>query len=145
MPGNHAYFDASILARSYVLEAGTAEALRLLRAHAVISSAIAPVELASALRRRRMEQRLSRSEFQRLTAAIREDREHWTLVEADSTVLTRAEQVTTNRAVRTLDAVHLASALVLRDLADHAVPFITGDEQQRRAGIALGLDVVFVG
>ncbi len=144
MPASLGYFDASILVRSYVVEPGTAQALRLLRRHVVVASAIAPVELASALRRCRTEQRLSQSQFEWISTRLREDKEHWTLIEADSAVLTRAEHVTTHTAVKTLDAIHLASALTLQDQARHAVPFITGDLQQRAAAEALGLDLVFV-
>jgi hypothetical protein len=106
---------------------------------------LAPVELTSALRRRRAERRLTEGAVEWIRDRVREDRLHWTLVELDASVLARAEDLTISAAVKTLDAVHLASALVLQGTGALAVPFITGDLQQRAAAAALGLDVVFVG
>jgi predicted nucleic acid-binding protein len=50
-----AYFDTSALVKRYVNEAGRREALSLLRRHDVVTSAILPVEIRSALRRRASE------------------------------------------------------------------------------------------
>ena len=50
-----------------------------------------------------------------------------------------------SRAVKTLEALHLASALVFQAETNLRPPFVTGDTQQRRAAEALGLNVVFVG
>jgi predicted nucleic acid-binding protein len=47
-----AYFDASVLVKRYVDERGRRNVLRLLRRHEVVTSAIVPIELRSALRRR---------------------------------------------------------------------------------------------
>jgi hypothetical protein len=60
-------------------------------------------------------------------------------------VLERAEaELSRGTPLRTLDAVHIATALTFQADAGVRMPFITGDQQQRRAGLALGLDVVFV-
>jgi prevent-host-death family protein len=70
----------------------------------------------------------------------------WTLLEVDGRVLERAEaELTRGAPLRTLDALHIATALTFQADAGVRVPFITGDDQQRRAGLALSLEVVFVG
>lgn len=66
-------------------------------------------------------------------------------MEVDREVLLRAESVAGMAPVRTLDAVHVASALVFEAETDLHPSFITGDAGQRRAAEALGLRVVFVG
>lgn len=64
----------------------------------------------------------------------------------DSHVLARAEALAGAAPVKTLDALHLASALVFQSETSLRRPsFITGDAQQRRAADARGRDVVFVG
>jgi predicted nucleic acid-binding protein len=44
--------------------------------------------------------------------------------------------------VKTLDAIHLASALAIRERRDAALQFATYDRQQQRAAIASGLVVL---
>jgi predicted nucleic acid-binding protein len=140
----YGYFDTSVVVKSYVREEGTARALALSRRYAFLSSALVPVELASALRRHRAEKQLTKGELEWIEHRIREDRPHWMLLEVDARVLDRAENLMRTTPVKTLDALHLASALVFQDETGLRLPFITGDEPQRRAGQALGLDVVFV-
>jgi predicted nucleic acid-binding protein len=144
-PGAWAYFDTSVLVKCYVAEHGTHDALNLTGRHAVLSSAIAPIEVTSALRRQQAAGGLTRRQCDRALLRVRADRAHWTLMELDSQVLTRAESVAGVAPVKTLDALHLASALVFQAETDLRPPFVTGDAQQRRAAEALGLNVVFVG
>ena len=147
MPADHlagAYFDTSVLVKAYVAETGTREAVRLLGRYRVLTSAVAPVELASAVRRLRRQRRLSRRHVELIEARADQDRASWTLLALDGDVLARAEAVTRAASVTTLDALHLASALAFQASTGLRPPFITSDGQQRRAGAALGLDVVFI-
>lgn len=140
-----AYVDTSVLVRSYVVEPGSVAARQALQRHAVVSSAVMPLELASALRRLRRQRRLSGRHFELLEARVRDSRGFWTLLEVDGRVLERAEaELTRGAPLRTLDALHIATALTFQADAGVRMPFITGDDQQRRAGLALGLEVVFV-
>lgn len=139
-----AYFDTSVLVKTYVQERGSAAAVEALGRYAMVTSAIAPIELTSALRRRRDSGDLAAGDMEPIRESIRRDRSAWRLLSVDDSVLDRAEDVAGRVAVRALDAVHLASALVFRDERRAAAPFITADERQRRAAAALGLDVLFV-
>jgi predicted nucleic acid-binding protein len=140
-----AYFDTSVLVKCYVMEQGTDDALHLTSRHAVLSSAIAPVEVTSALRQQVLAGSLTPRQRDRAFRRLQTDRAHWTLMELDRPVLERAESVAGVAPVRTLDALHLASALVFQAETALRPPFITGDARQRRAAEALGLDVVFIG
>ena len=140
-----AYFDTSVLVKCYVEEAGTPEAVSLIARHAVLSSALAPIELTGALRRQEAGGGLTRRQREHALLRFRADRAQWTLLELDSHVLARAEALAGTGPVKTLDALHLASALVFQAETNVRPPFITGDAQQRRAAEALGLNVVFVG
>jgi predicted nucleic acid-binding protein len=148
MPGEPvawAYFDTSVLVKCYVMEHGTHDALSLTGRHAVLSSAIAPIEVTSAFRQHVVTGGLTRRQHDRALLRFQADRAHWTLLEVDLQVLTRAESVVGMAPVRTLDALHLASALVFQAETHLRPPFVTGDAQQRLAAEALGLNVVFVG
>jgi uncharacterized protein len=134
-----------VLVKCYVAERGTPEAVSLIGRHGVLSSALAPIELASALRRLETRGGLTRRQRERALARFQADRAYWTLLQPDSHVLTRAEALVGTGPVRTLDALHLASALVFQTEMNLRSPFITGDTQQRRAAEVLGFEVVFVG
>jgi predicted nucleic acid-binding protein len=139
-----AYFDTSVLVKQYVAELGTAAAQPLLHRHRVVSSALAPIELTSALTRRRTERRLSVAQWERLIRYVRIDRAHWELLAVSDAVMARAEEVIRATRVRSLDALHIASALLCSTLAGRALPFITADASQCAAAATAGLDVVWV-
>jgi predicted nucleic acid-binding protein len=138
------YFDTSVLVKCYVEEAGSAAAIATLARHIVVSSAIAPVELASALRRRRAHGDLTAAGLAAIEARVRRERSQWMLRALDELVLDRAERVGRSVPVRTLDALHLASALVFREESGYDAPLITAYARQRGAAVALGLSVTFL-
>jgi predicted nucleic acid-binding protein len=143
-----AYFDTSVLVKRYVREPGSVRAQALFRRYGFLSSAVVPVELLSALHRRRATGELSLPGFEVILARIKRDRAYWALIEVSSTVLDRAERVISQTGVRTLDAIHLASALHARAAAGASeipIPFVTADVPQREAALRLGLDVQWIG
>lgn len=140
-----AYFDTSTLVKRYVKEEGFSEAQRLLRRHKFLSSAIAPVELLSALTRRFGQKEISERNYTAILGRIKQDRPFWELVEITPPVLARAEEMVVNVKVRALDAVHLASALVFQEFSGRAIPFITSDERQFSGAERCGFEVIRVG
>ena len=142
-----AYVDTSVLLQRYIEEAGAAESRRLLRRYRVVSSAIAPVEATSALWRRRAANDVADADLQAILRRLVDDRSHWELVDLTADVLDRAEQVIQRTGVRTLDAVHLASALAVQAASGRGrtMQFITADARQREAAAGLGLQVAWVG
>lgn len=145
MPVNWAYFDTSVLVKRYVREKGSSLAQALLRQHRFLSSAIAPAEAMSALRRRRADGELADRVFTAILARLRKDREYWELVEVSPMVLDQAEELIVSTALRTLDAVHVASAMTFQAASGFRIPFITSDGRQRDVAERLELDVVWVG
>lgn len=137
-----AYFDTSALMKCYITERGSAAALEAFARHAVVSSAVVRVEVASALRRHRTT--AGSGGAAAVAQRIRLERRAWRLVAVDDAVVARAEQLATTEAVRALDAVHLATALVFREATGLEPPFITADDRQRGAATTLGLDVIFI-
>lgn len=139
-----AYFDTSVIAKHYVVERGMQLARTLLVRHRVVSSRVAVIELRALLRRRAAGNEVSESECARALARLVEDRALWELVDTDDPVLSRAEDLVVRHPIRTLDAIHVASALHVRDASGISLSFITADTRQRDAATAAGLDVVWV-
>lgn len=140
-----AYFDSSAVVKVYVQESGRATVLRLLRLHEVVVSAILPVEIRGALRRRAEENAIKSS---RLPAALNQlaaDRDQWNLLAVSKEILARAEEIVATHAVRTLDAIHIASAKEFAERLQARVPFISADHRQVEAAAAVGLIVQQVG
>ena len=106
-----AYFDSSVLLKRYFREHGSDRSLVLTRKHLIISAAIAPLEMRSALRRIEVDGGLSNKAFQAALKRIQAEREKWDLVVISSEILESAERMTVDLNVRSLDAIHLASAV----------------------------------
>ncbi len=140
-----AYFDTSTLVKRYVRERGSIQARGLLRRYKFLSSSIAPVELLSALTRRHGQSEISEQDYSAILARIKRDRAFWELVELTPSVLTKAEEIVLKWNVRTLDAVHLASAVVFQDSIGRSLPFVTSDERQLMVARQCDLAVIPVG
>jgi uncharacterized protein len=140
-----AYIDTSVLVKRYVKEADTSWAVGLLRRYRVLSSAIAPLEAVSALARRQAAGDLTRRDFTATLARLARDRAYWGLVEVTSEILDRAEGLVRRGDLRTLDAIHLASALSFGEETGLQLVFITADQRQGEAARLAGLRVLSPG
>lgn len=133
------YADSSILVARLVRERGTDAVVRRLAVGPVVTSTLSSVEVTSALVSKHRGGDLSRAALERLLRRHAADRETWTIVELTTLVLSRAEDVLRRARVRTADAIHIASALLVQDSLGTALPFITVDARQREGAAALGL------
>jgi predicted nucleic acid-binding protein len=141
-----AYFDTSALIKRYVRERGSTRVVSLLHRHDTLSSAITPVEIMSALSRKKREREIGENDFAATVSRVQSERKRWELIEAGETVLTRAEEIVQGAvSLRTLDAIHVASWMVFQAVSSIQIPFVTGDGRQRDAANSLGLDVIWVG
>lgn len=143
-PRHWAYFDTSVLAKRYVKEAGSSAPRRLLQRFRFLSSAVTPVEVMSALSRRRAAGELTAKDFLAIRARLLKDRAYWELVEVGEHVLRQAEELVQKTDVRTLDALHIASAMIFQAASGLTIPFITSDAKQRDAAQAMALTVIWV-
>jgi len=139
-----AYFDTSVLVKRYVKEEGSAAARHLLQRYRVLSSAIAPAEVLSALSRRRMAGELVPRDFLAIRTRLHKDRSYWELIEVGAIVLSQAEELVQAVGLRTLNALHVASALTFQAASSLMIPFVTADIRQREAGERLALNLVWV-
>ena len=139
-----AYFDSSVLLKRYIRENGSDRALALTHRHFIISAAIAPLEMRSALRRVEADGRLSTKAFQAALKRIQTERERWDLVAISAEILQSAERLTIDLNIRSLDSIHVASALACQSRLKRRLPFVTADLRQRDAAQKLGLDIISI-
>ena len=141
-----AYFDTSALIKRYVDEEGRREVLQLLRRHQCVASAVLSVELRSALRRRVTDGSLDARRIPEILKRFAADREFWALVEVTSDVLRAAEKLVAAHPLRTLDAIHVASAELFADrLAASELTFVSADARQTAVAAAIGLATEDIG
>lgn len=139
-----AYFDSSVLLKRYVREKGTERALVLMHQHLVISAALAPLEMRSALRRVSAEGGLSTKAFAATLKRLQTERGKWDLVAISTAILESAERLTVDLNVRSLDAIHLSCALACQSRLNRTIPFVTADVRQRDGARIIGLDTVSI-
>lgn len=134
------YFDTSALVKRYVDEAGRREVLQLLRRNECVTSAVLPVELRSGLRRRAADGSLEAARLPMILERVAADRPYWTLVEVGTDVLAVAETLVATYPIRTLDAIHVASAqLFAARVSMPGLMFVSADKRQTETATAVGL------
>jgi predicted nucleic acid-binding protein len=143
---DYAYFDTSALIKRYVEELGRREVLSLLRRNQCVISAVLPVEVRSALRRRAADGTLETKRVPSILKRFAADRAYWTVIEVSSDVLAAAESLSGAHPLRALDSIHVASARLFRDrTGSESFTFISADARQTRVAEALGLETRYVG
>jgi len=143
---NYAYFDTSALIKRYVEEPGRREVVALLRKNRCVISAVLPVEVRSALRRRVADRTLDDKRVPSILKQFAADRLYWTVTEVSSEVLAAAEALAGVHPLRALDSIHVASAQLFGDrIARQTFTFVSADGYQTRVAEALGLETRYVG
>lgn len=141
-----AYFDTSALIKRYVQELGRREVLTLLRKNQCVVSAVLPVEVRSALRRRVAEKTLDAKRVPGILNRLVADRAYWTIIDVSREVLATAESLSGVHPLRALDAIHVASAKLFADrTATQTFTFVSADVQQTNVAEALGIETRYVG
>ena len=135
------YLDSSVVARSLV---GDGDPLQEWgRWERAYSSELMVVEVRRMLDRLRLERALDDPDLADAHHGLSMTLRVMSLIEVTPEVLRRASQPLPT-AVKTLDAIHLASALLFAERTEASVLFGTHDRRQAIAARALGFDVVGV-
>jgi predicted nucleic acid-binding protein len=133
------YVETSALLR--VLLDGDESLRPALSGEALFTSALTFVEAGRAVSRARRERRLDAAEAREAERRLAAFERSCDAISLGEDVLRRARQEFPEEPVRALDAIHLASALVLDEaLGDCAI--VSCDDRVRRSAAALGLPLV---
>ena len=145
MPQLRGYFDTSVLVKRYVNEDGSFQARLFARKYHCVTSDLTPIEVTSGLVRRLALGHLSANAFAAACERLTADRRKWVRIAVGDSLVERAQEVIRNFHVKTLDAIHIASALEFQTNSVTRLPFLTADEKQLNAAASCGLRVERVG
>lgn len=138
------YVDTSAWLKLYIAEEGSAQARVLAEKHRLVSSSILLTESLSALKRRYANRELSKAIFTKLVRQVIADMQHIDTMPISNLHLRRAETVVLETSAGTLDALHIAAALLFLEMTGLHLPFVTADRRQAESAGAMGLEVVTV-
>lgn len=113
----------------------------LQKAEKVVCSRLTLIETRRVIRRAEAESRISEVEAADLFTVFGQAAARWAVLELASEVAQRAEGGFPVEPVRTLDAIHLASALFLRESLPGLL-ILSTDERVRRNALQLGFEVL---
>ncbi len=135
------YWDTSAFVKQFIEEVGTGEAL-VLRAEALphATATITYTETFSALRRRVRETALKEHHYHEVVRRFLQEWPAYVRINLDDSVLVRSRALLERHPLRTLDAIHLASAIELQNYLDEPSVLISADAQLLKAGRAEHLE-----
>ena len=140
-----AYFDASAYAKNYILEPGRNRVLDYLqRADAVALHEIGYVEISCALARAHRERRLTEQQWREAQEQFDQDWESVLAITCDTVLIREAAALTRRFPLKAYDAMHLASAIALRNASDISVVFVCFDGDLNKAAYASDFEVLEV-
>ncbi|MXZ70991.1 MAG: type II toxin-antitoxin system VapC family toxin [Acidobacteria bacterium] len=113
---------------------------QLVAADTVHTSDLTLIECDRTFRRGSLTGRLTASESVRLQAILDTASAHWTLYAMDAEIVHRSRRSFPREPVRTLDAIHLATVLAVRNLAPD-VKVLSFDDRIRQNAASLGFPV----
>ena len=128
---------------SWLLEKGRGNEARqaLARADRIFTSDLTLIECDRVLHRAAATGRLEEAVASEIRTAAATASAHWTLCVMDVEIVEAARRRFPHEPVRSLDAIHLATALVVRSMAPDA-RVLSLDDRVRANALALGFDVV---
>ena len=107
-----ACFDTSVFLRRYVDEPGSRAARDVFRRFRPVCSALLPIEATAAIARRARAGEITEKAAGVTLSRLDHDRARLRWIDIEAPILARAEALVREVAVATLDAIHIASALV---------------------------------
>ena len=134
------YLDTSALVKLYIAEEGSPLARAAVGdARLVATSVVAYVEARAAFARRRREHALSSAAHRRLVHTLDTDWGRYLRIEASEALIHEAAALAERHRLRGYDAIHLASALLLKSRLPEAVVFSSWDLTLQAAARREGL------
>jgi len=111
------------------------------KAEAVATSNVAYAEARAAFVRKRREAEFSEEEYHRILDDFQRDWSRYLVVNVSEAVIALAGDLAERHNLRGFDAIHLASALALRDKMQSSIAFSCSDQRLRAAAEGEGLSM----
>jgi len=134
------YLDTSALVKLYIEESGSQQVRRAVEESRIVStSRVAYVEARAGIARKYREGEFSKEEHDQVVEDLIRDWDNYFIVEVSESVAKLGGTLTERQSLRGFDAIHLASALLLRNRTRLDVSFSCFDERLKAAAEAEGL------
>jgi predicted nucleic acid-binding protein len=134
------FFDSSAFAKRFIEETGSDEIEKIcLESDSIALSSICFPEIISALNRRLRENNLSKKEYLLIKNRMLEEFDSLEIINVVAEVIAKSISLLEKNKLRTLDAIHIASALIWK-----AELFVSADKRQILAAKKAGLKVKLV-
>lgn len=141
-----AYIDSSVLVKHYVEnEEGSSLASQYIESNRVYTSSIARIEVLSALSRKYQSGEISLEALSTIKNNFLKDCKRTGFVELENEIVEESQGLVFRVSIKTLDAIHLASAIILKRIVDISYPFLTSDKQLASAAEKEGFEVIRIG
>jgi predicted nucleic acid-binding protein len=128
------YLDTSSLVKLYVEEDGSPEVESLVKSSEVAATSIvAYAEARAAFARRYREKAFTRSEYDIIKSNVTKDWRRYLVLSITGDLVRMAGDLAEKHALRGFDAIHLASALTLRDALSTSILFSCFDDYLQNA------------
>lgn len=135
---NKIFLDTSALAKLYVQETGSQEVCSWYEsADDIFVSALCIAEIIASLNRLKREKKLPHPYYLNLKESLFEDQKSWQIVSVSDDIISKAIFCLEQAQLRTADAIHIASALLIP-----GVNFLSADKEQCKAAQKLGIQVI---
>jgi predicted nucleic acid-binding protein len=139
------YLDTSALVKLYVEEEGSPLVRKAVdEAETVATSILAYVEARAAFARRQREKTISLLNYRRVIRNLESDWGRYLILQATDVLIRRAGKLAEAHNLRAYDAIHLASAIILRQRLADTLSFASWDSQLQTAARREGLDLVHI-
>ena len=138
------YVDTRAFLKLFIKEPGSNRMRRLAREHRLLSSAVIAVESRSAFARRRRDGEINQADLERVLARLMESIHAVETVRVTDEVLNIAGDILLRTPARTMDALHIASALMFQNETDIILTFVTADKKQHDAAEREGMATIML-
>jgi len=124
------YLDTSCLAKLFLAEADAPQVRQIIQASdSLASSWISYVEMRSVFSRRLREKLLTAHEFRRALDVFEADWKGYAKINVGEDLILTAGELAHKHRLRSLDAIHLASALTVQNEFEEPITFLSADER----------------
>lgn len=126
-----AYVDSSVMVKHYVEDEGDSSiASKYITSYKLYASCIMQIEVFSALSRKLRLQEISAKDVEKIKEVFLSDCLRIGMTEVSDEVIKEAQDLVFKTSLKTLDAIHLASSILLGRITEAVFPFITSEDKK---------------
>lgn len=138
------YFDTSALAKRYLFESGTDSVNTIFSQEGVVRyiSHVSKIELYHGIFRKMRAGELPRLMLKKILKQFQRDLKEFHIMPLNDQVIKISQKIVSRHLLKTLDAIHVATAMIIKKTGSVPVHFVSSDAQQNTIALKHGLRVI---